>query len=110
MGADPLFVRGDNGDLTTSPAQAVEEWHAHFERVANPADSPQYDAGHLEMVSATETVDSAAVLVADPALEVTVEDIMGALMKIPAGSVPGPDGVGNIALKYGGGHCRTPFK
>jgi hypothetical protein len=109
MGADPLFVRGDNGDLTTSPAAAVEEWRAHFERVANPSDNPHYDAEHLEMISAAEAADS-LVVSDDEALTVTVEDIMEALAKIPAGSAPGPDGVGNIVLKYGGGHRRTPFE
>lgn len=109
MGADPLFIRGDSGDLTTSPAEAVEEWRKHFERVANPPDQPQYDHIHMLNVAITEELAAEEAL-RDPALEVTVEKINEALRKIPARSAPGPDGVGNIVLKYGGGHRRTPFE
>jgi len=91
MGADPLFIWGDSGDLTTSPAEAVEEWRKHFERVANPADQPQYNHEHMEAVTFKEERDAQEALMNSPALEVTAEAINEALRKIPAaGSAPKP--------------------
>jgi exonuclease III len=110
MGADPLFIRGDNGDLTTDAQQAVNEWRAHFERVANPNANPnQFDAENYDLISTLEEIDSQEGP-EDPSLELTVKDIMETLSTIPAGSAPGPDEIGNIVLKYGGGHRRTPFE
>ena len=107
MGSDPLFVRDDDGNITASVEEALEAWRTHFERVANPADSEHFDANHRDQIE-DEEQRIAALEPSDLMIELSVEDIMNALDTISVGSAPGPDGIGNLALKYGGGHRRKP--
>mgnify|MGYP002403052425 FL=1 len=103
-GADARYIRGDQGAVATSTGEALEAWRAHFQQIANPAAPNTFDEEHRVEVER----DVNAVEVEDEQLLLDLEDVNEALRAIAVSSAPGPDGIGNIVLKYGGGHRKTP--
>ena len=103
--ADPLFVRKDDGTLTSSIEDAVAAWREHFYRVANPPEHQSFDAAHKALIEAEAT----AIDPNDEALFLTVEDVEDGIDATPTHGGPGIDKISNVLLKYGGGHRPTPF-
>lgn len=104
-GADARYVRGDQGAMATSTEEALESWRSHFQRIANPTAPNTFDEEHRAEVERDVAAGGAE---DDDQLSLDLGDVTEALRAIAVSSAPGPDGIGNIVLKYGGGHRRTP--
>ncbi len=107
--ADPTQVIGDDGRLTSSVEEALKEWKAHFQRVANPP-AGDFDEEFKQAVD-QETEERRALADLDNSVLSVDADLCEAAIKdIPVGASPGANGIGNAALKYGGGHRVTPME
>ena len=106
--ADPTQVIGDDGRLTASVDEALRQWRNHFSRVANPTDG-DFDEEFREQVDRETEERRETMHFCDP-LQVDADLCEAAIKDIPVGASPGANGVGNAAIKYGGGHRYTPME